>query len=493
MEAALCGVLAGWLAAGPAFARQPALHLLPRALPSANTPSLTVLVVPLDAAATAQVARLTYLAEQAVDTVGRFARVRMVDALDGPGARSREAKAEEAATAFQLGQKAYDELDTQKALEQFEKAAEAYAEADLSRHFARRSRAQVMKIASYVANGNNKEAARTMQEVLARNPWAEFSSNYFPPDELALVEKTRKAVLEQADKTLEVTTSPVPAQVFVDGRFEGISPVKISGLSRADHFVTVIAPGHVLAQERVSGEEARFTLTPLPVAPRLESLVESIAEEPEGEERDEALQKLGRLAGTQQVLALLVRAAPGAVPQDAIALRLDTSDGHNLGYAMGPVPASGEAMEGAIQSLLSRVLGADAPRVDGPVHHFSASQPSPERRTAGYVLLVTGAALVAGGIYLGTEASSRSSRFKELPQTDPRAGRLRSEGKRFALLADLGVLAGLGSAGAGTWLAFWGGGGGSQKQEASPSHPEPPPAPAPPKEAPTDEDDLRNH
>ncbi|ADO74165.1 PEGA domain-containing protein [Stigmatella aurantiaca] len=478
LDAALSGLLVGLLAAGPAFAQQPPLRLLPRALPAAAAPTLTVVVVPLDAAARAQGPRLTYLAEQAVVGTGRFELVRLADALESGGFRSREEKAAQASAAFAEGQKAYDELDTQKALEQFDAAVKAYEASDLSQHFTDMSRARVMKVASHVANGDNKAAAKEMADVLARNPRAEFSSNYFPADERALAEKTRKAVLAEADKALEIKTQPVPAQVFLDGQFQGSTPLKLSGLSRADHFVTVIAPGYALDQQRVSGSEASFTLQPTPTAKRLREMVERIEDGPEAKGRDEALKALGTLAGTQQVLALLVRGTPGAGAQDAIALRLEVLDGHNLGYAAGPVTASGEAMEAGIQGLLASVLTGDAPRNGGkPVRHFSAGSASTSRRTAGYVLMATGAALLAGGIYFGLEASSKSDQFKETPQTSARGESIRSDGKTFALIADLGILAGLGSAGAGAWLAFSEGGG---SKKAAPASPAPAPATEPP-------------
>jgi hypothetical protein len=482
LDAALSGLLVGLLAVGPAFAQQPATSLLPPASPSAGAPRLALVVVPLDAPARTEVPRLTYLAEQAVRGAGRFSLVRLVDALDPQGASIRESKAQTAATAFQEGLKAYDELDTQTALKQFDVAAQTYEASDLSLHFEDMSQARVMKIASYVANGDKKAFVRELREVLARNPRAEFSPNYFPPDELAVVEKTRKAILAEANRSLQVRTGEVIAQVFVDGQFQGPSPLTLSGLTSTEHFITIVAPGYLPAQGRVRGE-ASFTLQPVPTQQRLQALVDRIVADPEGEGRDTALRELGALAGTQQVLAVLVRATPGAAGQELVALRLDVSDGHNLGYTTAPVPSMGEAMDTAFQGALATVLQADAPRTQGrPVKHFAVAKTGSGRRTAGYVLIATGAALVAGGFYFGLEASSRSNRFKETAQTDPRAANLRSDGKTFALIADVGVIAGLISAGAGSWLAFSGGGDGKDKPR--PSRPAPPASPPPARETP---------
>jgi hypothetical protein len=462
LQAALSGLLAGLLAAGPALAQQPAPQLRPRAVSSAAAPKLTVVVVPLDPSAVAQAPRLMYLAEQAVEGAGRFELVRLADALDAQWAADREAKAREAAAALQEGLKAYDELDTQKALTQFDKAAQLYESSDLSLHFEDMSRARVMKIASYVANGDKKGFQRELKEVLARNPRAEFSPNYFPPDELAVVERTRKSILVDANKTLEVKTGGVLAQIYVDGQFWGTSPQTLQGLTPSEHFVTVIAPGYVPAQGKFRGE-ADLTLQPLPSASRLKEWMDRIAENPEGEDRDAALRELGASAKMPQVLALVVRGTPGAGPQDAIALRLDVSDGHNLGYATAPVPLGGEAMVTGIQALLAAVLQTDAPRKRGPTTHYIKSKSGSGRRTAGYVLLGTGAALVAGGVYFGLQANSKSDEFKRTPQTDARAAdKLRKDGETFALMADVGVIAGLVSAGLGSWLAFTGGGGGGK-------------------------------
>jgi hypothetical protein len=476
LRAALSGWLAGLLAAGPALAQQPAPQLKPRAASPAAAPKLTVVVVPLDPPAVAQVPRLMFQAEQAVAGAGRFELVRLADALDAQGAAEREATAREAAAALQNGLKAYEELDTEKALAQFDKAAQLYESSDLSRHFEDMSRARVMKIASYVANGDKKGFLRELKEVLARNPRAEFSPNFFRQDELAVVERTRKSILVDANKTLQVKTGGVLAQIYMDGQFWGTSPQTLQGLTPSEHFVTIIAPGYALAQGKFRGE-ADLTLQPLPSAPLLKAWMDRITAAPEGEDRDAALRELAALAKTQQVLALVLRGAPGAGTQDAIAIRLDASDGHNLGYATAPVPLGGEAMVTGIQSLLGTVLQTDAPRKGGPTTHYLKPKSGSGRQTAGYVLLGTGAALVAGGVFFGLQARSKSDEFKRTPQTDVLTSeKLRSDGKTFALIADVGVIAGLISAGVGSWLAF--AGGGSGKGEAGPSR-ETAPAPRP--------------
>ncbi|WP_338864225.1 PEGA domain-containing protein [Myxococcus stipitatus] len=476
MHAALSGWLVGMLAVGPAAAQTSLpLRLTPRAVPTASPTSVTVVAIPLDAASRTEAARLAYWAEQSVARSGRLELVRLAEALDAKGKAAREAKAAEGAEAMKEGQRAYDDLDTQKALQQFEAAARAFEASDMSRNFGELSRARVMKAASQVANGENAAAQLEIRAVLAVDPRAQFSPNFFPPDEVAFVDKERKAALAGSSGALTVHTEPVPAQVYVDGHFKGVSPVELKGLTAADHFVTVVAPGYGMEQSRAREGDTSLTLPPTESQRGLQSISERVARKSEELERDVALRELGALAGVSQVLALLVRGGTGTAPLQVTGLRLEVSDGHNLAYSVGAVP-SGEAMATGSEAFLSSLVGNDTARLAGnkPVTHF-VTEGGPGRKTMGYVMMATGVALLAGGIYFGMEASSKEDDFRRAPQTSPRAKDFRDTGKTYALVADIGLLTGLVSAGLGSYFAFSGGGGGG----GSKSTPAPAPAPTP--------------
>ncbi|MCP3104870.1 PEGA domain-containing protein [Myxococcus sp. K15C18031901] len=468
VHAALSGWLVGMLAVGPAAAQgNLPLRLAPRAVTSAaSASSVTVVAIPLDAASRTEAARLAYWAEQAVARSGRLELVRLSDALDADGQRAREAKAAAGAEAMKEGQKAYDELDTQKALEQFDAAAKDYEASDLSRAFGELSRARVMKAASQVANGESTAAQLEIRSILAADPRAQFSPNFFPPDDMAFVEKERKAALGGSTGTLTVTTEPVPAQVYVDGQFRGVSPVSLSGLTAADHYVTVMAPGFAVGQQRAREGDTALTLAPVASLRALQTVGDRVTRKPDAADRDVALRELGALAGVPQVLALLVSGGTGTAPLQVTALRIDVADGHNLAYAVGPVPR-GDAMATGSEPLLTGLLATDTPRQAGkPVTHFAPAASS-NRKTTGYVLMATGVALLAGGIYFGMEASSKEDDFHRAVQNSSRAKDIKDTGKTYALVADIGLLTGAVAAGLGSYFAFAGGGSGSSSRSTT--------------------------
>mgnify|MGYP007112217620 CR=1 FL=1 len=144
LHATLSGWLVGMLAVGPAAAQQQhvPLRLMPRTLPTAAGPRVAVVAIPVDASLEGEALALTHWAEQAVARSGRLELVRLTDALDAQGAAARQEKAVQGNAAFKEGAKAYDELDTVKALQSFDKAVKAYEQSDLSRAFPLLSRAR---------------------------------------------------------------------------------------------------------------------------------------------------------------------------------------------------------------------------------------------------------------------------------------------------------------------------------------------------------------
>jgi hypothetical protein len=227
---AIAGLLAGVLAMGNASAQVP-LRLTPSVALNAGKPKLAVLVVGLDQAAFAQTARLAYFAEQSAVRSDRFDVVKLTEALDPENAGARASRKDEAEETMKLGQKSYDDLDTQKALQHYEKAVKLYEQTDLTKNFPGLVQAWLMKVASMIANGENKAAEAELDRIIPLDPRATLSPNYFTPDSIAYAEKVKKNANTNANNTLEVKTAPVNAQIYVDGRFQGIAPLKLSGLT----------------------------------------------------------------------------------------------------------------------------------------------------------------------------------------------------------------------------------------------------------------------
>ncbi len=464
--------------------------------PAGAKPRVVVVTSGTDALSQGESLRLAHHAEQALTRSGRFEVIKLADAADADAARARQSRQAEADSAFQAGMQAYDALDTQKAVQLFDKAVKGYEQTDLSRNFPSLTRAWIMRIASHVANGENRVARAEVDRLLPVSPKAEFSSRYFPPEELAYVEKVRRTIGALSTSALLVKSAPGAGQVYVDGVFRGLSPAAVNKIPPADHYVTVLAPGYALQQERARDGTVEVTLKPAQSFKRLQDLRQRISSAPRGEDRDDAARELGQWLGVNQVLVAVASKSPTGDRLEVVGLRLEVADGHNLAYAERALPL-GEPLGAAADAFFDELSVSDAPRAGGPVTHYSAARWT--RQKSGYVLLGTGAALLGGALASALHARNEQRLFQATPQVDvTTSDGHRRGGQTFAVLADVFALTGVVAAGTGTYLALSGGGGGeSEPARAEPAKPVELPMPPPPegttprKSTPDHEKDLR--
>ncbi len=467
---ALAGLMAGLIATGNVALAAP--RTAPAGSPS--TPRLAVVAVAVDPGLEGPAAELSQYAEQAAVRSGRFQPVWLASSLEGEGASARNQKEAEAEAAMAEGQRVYEELDTAAALTQFEKAANLFVQTDLSRTFQRWVDAQLLRAACLVANGELKVAEVELDRVLALEPRAQLSANLFPPETLAYAEKVKRSVLSLATATLKVTTSPAGARIYLDGRFKGVSPVELTGLTQADHFVTAVMPGRTLVQRRARSGAVALELPYSTGAAQLDKAVTDTRLDSRGPGRDKALRALGQALQVDQLLALLVRRGGLSSGISVTGLRLEMTDGHNAGWGEQEL-ALDDSLPVNAEPFLAALLGTDVPRRGGPVTHFEKKGGGGADNLLAYGLLGGGAALVAGGAVFGLLALGKSNEYRAVPQASPDAAAVASTGRTYALVADVGVIAGLVTAGVGTWLAVTG-----KPGPAAPPKAAAPPTPAPP-------------
>ena len=412
-----------------------------------------MLIVPLGASSDEAAGRIGFAVREAIERTGRFEQIQLVDVLDAEEAKVRERHVEVGEKALASARAAYDQLDTVKAFAETRKAMLAFEQTDLSRRLQSLTGAWILKIASLVANGETRAAQLEIRRLLAVAPEATFSPNYFPPDEIAFAEAARTAA-RKGDAELEVTTIPSGAEVHVDGSFRGVSPVTVTGLAPGEHYVTARAAGYALVQQKSGPGVIALTLKEAEQWPRYQGVLQEITRDPFGPGRDQAAATFGKSLGVDQLFIGIVERAPGASRAHVTFLRLDVEDGHNFAHAQASV-ALDDSLLRETGALAARMLVTDDPRRGGPVTHFTGSgRGFFTRKNTGYLLLGTGAALLAGGIVFGLRASSEAETLRGLPQPDPRAAELRVSGPGYALMADLSFLVGLAAAGTGGFLAF---------------------------------------
>ncbi|MBL8911576.1 MAG: PEGA domain-containing protein, partial [Archangium sp.] len=398
---------------GNAFAAPP--EFLVSTTLAAGGPKIAVVVVSLDAKASAQQGAVEGAAEEALIRASRFTVLMNHEAFNPGAAKKRTAALDDATAKIKAGKTLIEELDNEKATASFTAAVEGLQQGgDLSRDFPALLDAWTMKAAGHATGGENLPAKKDMESVIGLNAKAEFSPTYFPPDLIKFAEATRK-IASNAKGELLVRTEPAGARVWVDGTFRGISPVSIAGLTASKHFVTATLGGYALGQSQASPGEEVLSLAACELGPGWKKAITDIKKDPEGPTRDQAAQSLGKAAQLDQVLLVIARKSLAGEKLDLIALRLETKDQHNSAYKAATISSTDpEALGGFFDSL----TGRDAKR-DGkdPVHHFKGGGGSNVKTIAGVSLLgLAGVSIVTGAVF-GVMATNNAAAYRSTPQT----------------------------------------------------------------------------
>ncbi len=143
-----------------------------------------------------------------------------------------------------------DQMDEKGALQKASEAVAAYEGADLTSAFPDLLDAMAARAFAYYSAGKTAEVKNELVRLFTLKADYELDARRAPPAFAPIAAQARSQVASARRASLEVRSSPVPAEVFVDGIFRGIAPIKVGDLPLGSHYVTARAPGYDLVQER---------------------------------------------------------------------------------------------------------------------------------------------------------------------------------------------------------------------------------------------------
>lgn len=140
-------------------------------------------------------------------------------------------------------------LESAKAIERLEKAVELfeYSFLGLIRIKPRtKPLADALRLlaTAYFQDGQAKKAQETLQRLLVLEPKTAFDPKLFPQAMAQLVDDERLMFDEFGSSTVEITTEPPGARVYLNARRVGRSPMEAQGVRRGFHYLTARLPGY---------------------------------------------------------------------------------------------------------------------------------------------------------------------------------------------------------------------------------------------------------
>lgn len=400
--------------------------------------------------------------------------------------RTREEETlERARAALADGRRAYDALVLDEAIARLGQAVSLYQETGpLLGDLEELTTALAYLGGALTLRGSADEAESTFVELLTVN--ASYQLDGFPPTVTKVFEKATQRIEATKSGSVEVYSTPPYAAVYIDGRFEGVTPVTIDDLLAGTHYLrlekvgytTHGAPLEVAPNQRITSQTR---LLGIKRGAELRDLVARAAEELPGEAMGGSLRSLTR----QLVADTLIFVAVSQSGSDATLVGgvFDGATGTRLTTERVVLGVEKSTFENELDQYVSRLLavvskeaGPTPPPPSGGGGAFGLSgtppptssgggssgnfRPGPPPPTGvipptvqtqpttpgevylGWTMIGVGSASAITGVVFAILAKVAHSDFRETSQLSPDLGDLQDTGKTNALVADLTLIGG---------------------------------------------------
>jgi hypothetical protein len=166
--------------------------------------------------------------------------------------------------------------------------------------------------------GQTRDCEDRIRGIVAFRESIEYDAERYGPRSQEFFDRARARALTGARGTLVIETEPAGAEVYIDGRSYGPSPVTAEGLLAGQHYVTVkelgyekliaradVRPGRASEERYELDQNARSQLI---VSPEAQAAIRGELGEPRA---GDAIRSLGNTLGTAQVIVGVLRPAAG--------------------------------------------------------------------------------------------------------------------------------------------------------------------------------------
>jgi tetratricopeptide (TPR) repeat protein len=143
-------------------------------------------------------------------------------------------------------------LKTQVAVGLFEEAVELFAKANVAvKDIQEVAKCHLELGVAWSDAGNEEKAAAAFERALIFDPALVVDQKVHAPAIVRLFGKTKRKIEDKKLGALTIEGDPAQADVYIDGRWSGVLPMSVSGLTPGEHWLSVRAPNRIPFFSRV--------------------------------------------------------------------------------------------------------------------------------------------------------------------------------------------------------------------------------------------------
>ncbi len=398
--------------------------------------------------------------------------------LSGDPRTREEETLERARAALTDGRRTYDALALDDAIARLGQAVSLYQQTGpLLGDLEELQTALVYLGAALTLRGSADEGESTFVELLTVNP--NYQLTGFPPTVERVFEKAAERVDATPSGSVEIYSTPPYAAVYLDGRFEGVTPLTLSDVISGTHYLRLEKLGYTVhgvplevAPKQQIASQTRLSSIKRGVELR-DLTARCVGEVVAGEGMGGALRELSRQMVSDALIFVTVSQSgrdatfSGGVFDSTTGTRITTeravlsADATNFasqlglyidrlvkaaqsgsapesnrdqrapgrgGNAFGLTPGGNQQVPGQIAPTPGQINPGD-PRVVAP-------SPNPYPRYLGWTLVGLGGAALATGAVFGILAKDVHDDFRKTSQGSPDLPNLKDQGQTYSWVAD---------------------------------------------------------
>ncbi len=171
----------------------------------------------------------------------RYAVINLAETLGSPNADRATDAFETADSLLIKGREAFESLDLDPAVEHLNTALSKYERHAASvTDFKRVADGLMLLGASHILRGEEKTGAKRLAQAIALYPDVEPDPRIFNPGMREVFDKARKNLARRPAGDLSLSSTPSYAQIYIDGRFRGVTPTLVPEITEGGHYVRLV-------------------------------------------------------------------------------------------------------------------------------------------------------------------------------------------------------------------------------------------------------------
>ncbi|MDF1564774.1 MAG: PEGA domain-containing protein [Deltaproteobacteria bacterium] len=392
----------------------------PLATPREGAPKTVVVVFSADPYSSRIANHLQHIADERVARTAALDPIPVQPTLLESSRPAGFDRIEEAREKVKEGQTAYENLDFEGAVRSLEDALTAYGEGlpalghDLDEFAGAYAR---LGATQYFA-GDPEAAKEAFKKASLLSPEHKPDPTVFSPDLMEFFDKQREEALSAATGVLTVNSRPGDVEVWVDGRYRGITPTTLEDLQVGDHHVVVRRRGYYPSAEVTTLAPADLTTleTGLRAGPQVsayESAVRAALKDVGPRELPDSVRAVAAMFGAERVALVGV-----FTEEDGVKLALTSYDipsaARNLEEETRIKPWTLPGRQAAVAFFDAHLPGVAAVAAPPPAVTFWQQLPPYTKTWWFWTAAGATLAAVGGGIALAATAQQEPARDNSL-------------------------------------------------------------------------------